>query len=262
MKKRGSAPAGNGAKEGYNRARDRGAAVIVGILGGMGPVATADFYLKLVQATPASSDQEHLRTLIWSDPTIPDRTRALLEHGVDPTPSITAGARLLQEAGARLLAVPCNTAHAFLRPVQAAVDIPIIHMIEETAECIVSMQPRIARVGLLATTGTVQANLYQEWLGKEGISVLVPDCEDQEKYVMASIRKIKAGVTSPDVRSKLRTAAAGLVRSGAQVVIAGCTEIPLGLDQADIRVPLIDPARILAASVVRRCVTDPGADVR
>jgi aspartate racemase len=226
---------------------------VVGILGGMGPAATADFYLKLVQATPATSDQEHLQVLIWSDPTIPDRTEALLTHGADPTPALIAGARLLQYSGAAMLAVPCNTAHAFLAAVQAAVDIPIIHMIEETANHIQLLTPRVHRVGLLSTTGTRKAGLYQAWLDKKGIQVLSPNAQTQEDLVMAAIRGIKAGKSGPAVKSQLTTAARELIDAGAaQAIIGGCTEVPVGLAAEDIPVPFIDPARILAESVVRR----------
>jgi aspartate racemase len=224
---------------------------VVGILGGMGPAATADFYLKLVQATPATSDQEHLQVIIWSDPTIPDRTEALLTHGADPTPALIAGARLLQHSGAAMLAVPCNTAHAFLAAVQAAVDIPIIHMIEETANHIQLLTPHVHRVGLLSTTGTRKAGLYQAWLDKKGIQVLSPDAQTQD-VVMAAIRGIKAGKSGPAVNSQLTTAARELINAGAQAIIGGCTEVPVGLAAEDIPMPLIDPARILAESVVRR----------
>ncbi|MGO4585527.1 aspartate/glutamate racemase family protein [Arthrobacter sp. 2RAF6] len=225
---------------------------VVGILGGMGPAATADFYLKLVQATPASSDQEHLQVLIWSDPTIPDRTDALLTHGADPTPALIAGAQLLQQSGAAMLAVPCNTAHAFLAAVQAAVDIPIVHMIEETANHVQLLTPHVHRVGLLSTTGTQKAGLYQAWLDKKGIEVLSPDAESQEHLVMASIRDIKAGKSGTAVRPQFITAARKLIDVGAQAIIAGCTEVPVGLAAGDIEVPLIDPARILAESLVQR----------
>jgi aspartate racemase len=225
---------------------------VVGILGGMGPAATADFYLKLVQATPATSDQEHLQVLIWSDPTIPDRTDALLTHGADPTPALIAGARLLQQSGAAMLAVPCNTAHAFVAAVQAAVEIPIIHMIEETANHVQQLTPRVHRVGLLSTTGTQKAGLYQAWLDKKGIQVLSPDAQAQENLVMASIRGIKAGKTGLAVKSQFITAARELIDAGAQAIIGGCTEVPAGLAAEDVPVPLVDPARILAESVVRR----------
>jgi aspartate racemase len=225
---------------------------VVGILGGMGPAATADFYLKLVQATPASSDQEHLQVLIWSDPTIPDRTDALLIHGADPTPALIAGAKLLQQSGAAMLAVPCNTAHAFLAAVQTAVDIPIVHMIEETANHVQLLTPHVHRVGLLSTTGTQKAGLYQAWLDKKGIEVLSPDAESQENLVMASIRGIKAGKSGTDVKPQFIAAARKLIDAGAQAIIGGCTEVPAGLAAGDIDVPFIDPARILAESLVQR----------
>lgn len=225
---------------------------VVGILGGMGPEATADFYLKLVHATPATRDQEHLQVLIWSDPTIPDRTEALLTHGEDPTPALIAGARLLKEAGAKMLAVPCNTAHAFLAAVQAEVDIPIIHMIEETAKYVQQLSPTVRKVGLLSTTGTQKAGLYQSWLDREGISVITPASDCQENLVMAPIRAIKAGNTSA-ARPLFIQAARGLIAAGAQAIIAGCTEVPVGLAADDIPVPFIDPAEVLAVTVVR-CV--------
>ncbi|MGX9898866.1 cysteate racemase [Arthrobacter sp. SA17] len=228
---------------------------VVGILGGMGPEATADFYLKLVHATPATRDQEHLRVLIWSDPTIPDRTDALLTHGEDPTPALIAGARLLKEAGAGMLAVPCNTAHAFLAAVQAEVEIPIIHMIEETAKYVRQLSPAVQKVGLLSTTGTQKAGLYQSWLDREGISVITPAAGCQENLVMAPIRAIKAGNTSA-ARSLFIQAAQGLIYAGAQVIIAGCTEVPVGLSADDIPVPFIDPTEVLAVTVVRRVLAE------
>lgn len=108
-------------------------AEIIGILGGMGPAATADFYAKLVAITPGSSDQDHLRTVIWSDPTIPDRTEALLGGGPDPTPWLLDGSRVLREAGATVIAIPCNTAHAFVPRIADRVGLPIVHMIGEVA---------------------------------------------------------------------------------------------------------------------------------
>lgn len=228
---------------------------VVGILGGMGPAATADFYLKLVQATPAASDQEHLQVLIWSDPTIPDRTEALLTHGADPTPALIAGAQLLQKSGAEMLAVPCNTAHAFLAAVQKALEIPIIHMIEETANHVQQLKPHVKRVGLLSTTGTQKAGLYQAWLDQKGIQVLSPGEESQENLVMASIRRIKAGEPGTTVKADFVAAARELIEAGAQAIIGGCTEVPAGLAPEDISVPFIDPARILAESVVRRVLT-------
>lgn len=226
---------------------------IIGILGGMGPAATADFYAKLVSMTPGRSDQDHLTTVIWSDPTIPDRTEALLGNGPDPTPWLLNGGRVLREAGATVIAIPCNTAHAFVPRIADHVGLPIIHMIGEVARHLTTLRPAVRTAGLLATTGTVRAGLYQEWLDRYGIRLVLPDEADQHGAVMAAIRAVKAG-TRDAATASLTRAARRLTERGAQAIIAGCTEIPLGLPAgADtIDVPLIDPAVILARTLVRR----------
>lgn len=219
----------------------------VGVLGGMGPAATADFYAKLVRATPAATDQDHLRVVIWSDPTTPDRTQALLEGGTDPTPWLVHGARVLAGAGADFIAVPCNTAHAFLPGVTSRVGVPVVHMIERTSRHLETRKPQVRTVGLLATTGTVRAKLYDTWLAEAGIELVTPDAASQDTEVMPAIRSIKAG-RSP---GRLLPAAAGrLIDRGAQAIIAGCTEIPLGLYADDLPVPVADPTQVLADAVV------------
>jgi aspartate racemase len=220
---------------------------IVGVLGGMGPAATADFYAKLVRATPAATDQEHLRVVIWSDPTTPDRTRALLEGGTDPTPWLVRGARVLATAGADVIAVPCNTAHAFLPAVVERVPVPVVHMIEQTSQHLEKLQPRVRKVGLLASTATVRAKLYETWLASAEIAVLVPDSASQASEVMPAIRSIKAGKDAP---GELARAARRLIDSGAQAIIAGCTEVPLGLHAHELPVPLVDPTQVLADAVI------------
>jgi aspartate racemase len=229
-----------------------GSREIIGILGGMGPAATADFYSKLVSMTPVHSDQEHLRTVIWSDPTIPDRTEALLGQGPDPTPWLLHGCRVLREAGATVIAIPCNTAHAFVPRIADRVGLPIIHMIDEVARYLATLQPPVRVAGLLATTGTVQAGLYQQWLDRVGISLVLPDPASQDLEVMAAIRAVKAGERGVAATEPLRRAARRLVDRGAQAVIAGCTEIPLGLAPAAVSVPLLDPAVVLARALIRR----------
>lgn len=225
---------------------------IIGILGGMGPAATADFYAKLVAATPGAGDQDHLRTVIWSDPTIPDRTEALLADGPDPTPWLLNGGRVLREAGATVIAIPCNTAHAFVPRIADHVGLPIVHMIGEVARHLSTLSPRIHTVGLLATTGTVRAGLYQEWLDRFGIRLVLPGTTSQDAEVMAAIHAVKAGTHDERTTALLTRAARRLTRQGAQAVIAGCTEIPLGLPDDAVTVPVIDPALVLARALVRR----------
>ncbi|WP_329599920.1 amino acid racemase [Streptomyces pseudovenezuelae] len=227
---------------------------IIGILGGMGPAATADFYTKLVSMTPGHNDQDHLRTVIWSDPTIPDRTEALLGTGPDPTPWLLNGSRVLREAGATVIAIPCNTAHAFVPRIADHVGLPIIHMIGEVARHLTTLQPAVRTAGLLATTGTVQAGLYQEWLARYDIRLVLPATTSRQAEVMAAIRAVKAGKPAAATAS-LTDAARQLTAQGAQAIIAGCTEIPLGLPADDVEVPLVDPAVILARVLVRRART-------
>ena len=228
-----------------------GTTEIIGILGGMGPAATADFYAKLVSMTPGHSDQDHLRTVIWSDPTIPDRTEALLGNGPDPTPWLLNGSRILREAGATVIAIPSNTAHAFVPRIAAHAGQPIIHMIAEVARHLTTLDPAVHTAGLLATTGTVRAGLYQEWLQRHGIRLLLPDPTSRQDQVMAAIRAVKAGDQAA-AAAPLADVAQQLSAQGAQAIIAGCTEVPLGLSTDAVDVPLIDPAVILAQALVRR----------
>ncbi|WP_238431454.1 aspartate/glutamate racemase family protein [Streptomyces cavernae] len=228
---------------------------IIGILGGMGPAATADFYAKLVSTTPGSSDQDHLRTVIWSDPTIPDRTEALLGDGPDPTPWLLDGSRVLREAGATVIAIPCNTAHAFVPRIADRIGLPIVHMIGEVARHLATLSPRIHTAGLLATSGTVRAGLYHAWLDRSGIRLVLPDARSQDHEVTAGIRAVKAGTHDDTTTALLARAAHRLTEQGVQVVIAGCTEIPLGLPSDAVDVPVIDPALILAQALVGRAGT-------
>jgi len=234
------------------RAEGAGSREIIGILGGMGPAATADFYSKLVSMTPVHSDQDHLRTVIWSDPTIPDRSEALLGLGPDPTPWLLHGCRVLRKAGATVIAIPCNTAHAFVPRIADRVGLPIIHMIDEVARHLAALEPPVRTAGLLATTGTVGAGLYQQWLDTVGVDLVLPDPASQDNEVMAAIRAVKAGERGITAAEPLRRAAMRLVDRGAQAIIAGCTEIPLGLSPDAIPVPLLDPAAVLAQALIRR----------
>ena len=147
---------------------------VVGVLGGMGPLATADFYTKLVRLTPARADQDHLRVIIDSNPKIPDRTAALRGEGPDPTEALVATARGLERAGADLIAIPCNSAHAYLQAIRGSVGIPVLDIMEEVAAAAAALVPRPRAAGLLATSGTMQARLYHRALASRGIDVVEP----------------------------------------------------------------------------------------
>src|SRR5690625_2385799 len=146
----------------------------IGILGGMGPLATVDLYQKIIQATPARTDQEHLPVIIHADPSVPDRTEALLEGGEDPTPWLIHGAQNLANAGADFIVIPCNTAHAFRDRIQEACPVPVVDMIDESARAVREIAPVAAVAGILATSGTIAAGLYQAALDRHGLGSVVP----------------------------------------------------------------------------------------
>jgi len=235
-------------------ALDRQGGPIIGVLGGMGPAATADFYTKLVARTPADIDQDHPKVVIWADPSIPDRTLALTAGGADPTPWLLRGVEILLGAGATIIGIPCNTAHAFLPRIGSRLGIPVVHMIDQVGRHLARITPRVTRVGLLASTGTVQVGLYQGVLSEYGIAVVVPEPDLQANLVMPAIRAIKAGHVGSEVTRALTTVGHDLIARGAQVVVAGCTEIPIALRQNDVPYPLVDPALVLAEALVERAM--------
>lgn len=223
---------------------------VVGILGGMGPLATADLYRKIIELTPADRDQDHIPVVIYADPRVPDRTEALLHGGGDPVPWLVRGARALDALGADFIVVPCNTAHAFLDAVQPRVEPPILSMIDAAADEIRSAWPDAEVVGLLATSGTISAELYQRALLERGIDVIVPDDDVQERCVMAAIRAVKAGRPVAEATALLVEASEHLADRGADVLLAACTEIPVALQQGDVETPLLDATLALARAAV------------
>ncbi len=220
---------------------------LVGILGGMGPAATADFYSKLIAATPASSDQEHLRVMIWADPTVPDRSRAIVGGGEDPTPKPAEGVRKLQEAGAAFYVSACNGSHAFLPRVRQEVELECLSMIEVTAEHISALN--VPTAGVLASDATITAELYQQSLRARDVEPVVPSADDQ-RIVMEMIYAVKAGGPGEQLRSELRRVVERLIERGAEVIVAGCTEVPLVLTSQELARPLIDPATVLVDRVI------------
>lgn len=218
----------------------------VGIIGGMGPAATVDLMAKIVAATPAARDQDHIRTLVDSNPSIPDRTEALLRDGPSPAPAIIESAQLLESAGAAFLVMACNTAHAYAEEVQAAVDVPLLSMIDVTVKESVNLHgPR--PVGLLATTACITAEIYQSAFSAVEVPVVTLDPE-QQRLLMHAIESIKRGHTQSAVHA-VSECVAELSREGAEVVVAGCTEVPLVLSEGG-GVPLVSSTDALARAVV------------
>ena len=215
----------------------------IGILGGMGPAATLDFYGRLVNLRGASSDEEHPPCLLNSATQVPDRTNHIVGVGPDPTPALVEGVMVLEAGGADFIAIPCNTAHAYLSAMREAVGIPVLDMIAAAVAAVHRDVPDAERVGILATTGTLRMGLYDGLLREAGQEPLHPE-ESEQVQVMDAIHSIKGGNVGPDERL-LRTALA-LVDRGAGAIIMGCTEIPLGLDTERCPVKVIDATQALA----------------
>jgi len=217
----------------------------LGIIGGMGPLATAHFYQVLIRQTEAEHDQDHPRVLIDSNPQIPDRTLALIGKGPSPVPAIIEAAQNLVKVGAHLLAMPCITAHAFFHEIQESVKIPVIHMLEESVQY---YQNRFLnkKIGLLATAGTLRSGLLQNYFDSN--SLVFPDEETLQEIIMRAIYG-KTGVKGgnlKDARRILQTACDKLIGDGAEILLAGCTEISIIIQNMKYQVPFLDPVEVLA----------------
>jgi len=223
---------------------------VVGILGGMGPEATADFFAKVIALTPAKRDQDHLRIIINNNPKIPDRTEAILAKDEALFPILVETAKSLERAGVDFIVIPCNTVHYFYEDLIREVSIPILHMIREVVYVVKAFLPRCKRLGLIATTGTITSNLYQKEFLKVGVEVIVPDPQCQAK-VMDAILRIKAGQEKDRAREELVKAANLLIERKVQALILGCTEVPLVFKPGDFPVPVFDSSQVLAESTVK-----------
>ena len=222
---------------------------IIGILGGMGPEATADLYLRIIKAKPAKRDQDHPRVIIYSNSKVPDRTAAILGTGPNPMPELIRAGKRLEEAGADFIIIPCNTAHYFIHQLQKELRVPILHMIKLSATKSKEFYPNVKKAGILATDGTVKSGLYKSAYGKLGIEVLEPTPESQAEVMKAIYQYIKAG-NLIDGGLLLRSVANVLIAAGAEMIICGCTEVSLVLKEGDLTVPILDPLQVLAEAAV------------
>lgn len=231
--------------------------VIVGILGGMGPEATIDLLRRVVAMTPASDDQDHIRMLVDHNPKVPSRIKALIEKtGESPAPALIGMAQQLERAGASVLALPCNTAHAYAGEIQTSVGIPLLDMIALTADRISRLEPKCRVVGMLASTAVRIVGLYERALGPFGISTVYPKDQDA---VMDIIKAVKRGDRGSMQHPALQRAAADLHEQGAGMLLIACTELSVlagslaeFADCTDCRLHVLDALDVLAETIVAR----------
>ena len=225
---------------------------MLGVLGGMGPLASAQFMLRLTLLTPAERDQDHIPAVLWSDPRVPDRTRRHLADGDDPLPWLLHGIEGLQQAGCGAIAIPCNTAHGWYDAMQAAAGVPILHIVDAAAAELRRNGIGPGTIGVMGTQATLDMRLYQERLQRLGWDCIIPDRADMDRLVSPAIAAVKANRVA-DAYAPLLQAANDLAARGAAAVVLGCTEIPLGIQagpQAALRVPAIDTIDALARAAI------------
>ncbi|NKE64829.1 aspartate/glutamate racemase family protein [Ramlibacter sp. RBP-2] len=229
---------------------------VLGVLGGMGPMAGATFASRMVALTPAARDQDHIPLVLCNDPRVPDRSSARLGQGEDPLPAMVAGLRLLERAGATLIAIPCNTAHLWYDQLAAATSLPVLHIVESVRDDLERLGVAGCRVGLMGTAATLQLDLYGEPLRRHGFPVL-PTEPEEVRLCAEAIDAVKAN----DAERGFAPAAAcirRLVARGARAVVLGCTELPLAVPHAsrgEFGAVLTDSIDALARTAIRRCHT-------
>ncbi len=218
---------------------------IIGILGGMGPAATAKFYCDLVAQTPAQCDADHYHVIVDSNAKIPDRTGFIVGKNESPVAKLVESAKRLATAGVDVACMPCMTAHYYYKDVAAAVDYPILHAMLETDRYIKENYSTVKKIGVLCTNGTKAMQLFDAHL--TSVEIVYPNDEYQQRVMQAIYGDdgIKAGTVDGAPTELLSAAARHLIDRGAQLIIAGCTEVPLALRQEHVGVPLLNPLHIV-----------------
>ena len=234
----------------------------IGVVGGMGPLAAADFLQKLVQLTPAGSDQEHIPVLLYGDNTIPDRSAGLLGTGPSPLPQLLAAIAFLNRAGVRAICIPCNSAHCWYAEMAAASTAPLLHIVQASAAQVRIKNPAARKVGVLSTLGTHRMGIYRQPLTELGFAVLAPSDDEFATLVSPGVALIK-GNQLAEAEGLLSQAALRLRERGAEIIILGCTEIPIGMRRQLTAEPalFVDSNEALALAVIDFFQTQAGDSV-
>ena len=217
----------------------------VGVMGGMGPDATVDFMARVIALTDSNGDQDHVHMIVDQNPTVPDRQSAIREGTDEVSDALGVMAKRLEDAGADFLVMVCNTAHVFIDSVHAGTTIPFIHLIEESVKEIDTVCPNARRVGVMATIGCLDTSIYQDAVTASGREALVPEGDDMQE-LMGLIGTVKSGDKGAEVKKGMQMSANHLVDRGAEVIIAGCTEIPIVFEGENCAVPVVSSTGVLA----------------
>lgn len=224
----------------------------VGVIGGVGPMATVYYMQRVIEMTKAGCDQEHINMLVFNDCDIPDRTAFITEKSPDnPLPVMVEDAKRLEAAGCEFVVIPCNTAHYFYDELEQAVEIPVVNIVEETIRYAKARVQDLSCVGIMATTGTIVTGTYQKYAERAGLSFVVPDEDEQDLLMQIIYDGVKAGKPVP--RADFDRVANHLRAKGAQCLILGCTELSVLKRDLPINDPdVLDSIDVLASETVRR----------
>jgi aspartate racemase len=224
--------------------------LVAGVIGGLGPEATHDFFGKVLMHSHAKTDQDHIHLIIACNPKTPNRNDAIAGRGPSPGPALAGMARSLERAGADFIVMACNTAHAYESDIRAALHIPFVSLIDEVVAAVQRDHPHARRVGVLATQGSRDANIFGPAFARRDIETVQLDTAGQDHF-MALLYRVKAGDRSVATRGAMQVLGEQLIAMGADMLVAGCTEVPLVLKPGDNSKDMLDSTDVLA----RRCVS-------
>jgi aspartate racemase len=224
---------------------------MIGVLGGMGPLATADFFMKVISETPASGDADHVPLLIQSDPRIAPRPPAILSGGPSPLGELLVGRDRLISAGALALAMPCNTAHFWLADLTQNCPVPFLSIVDASVGELGRLASPGSTIGIIATGATLAARIFEPALERAGYTAMTPGEQSMQAQVLPGIECVKAG-DSMRGGELIEHAVQTLLDRGAVAVILACTETPLALDAvaSKLRMRCIDSTAALARACV------------
>lgn len=224
---------------------------IIGIIGGMGPEATAEMFRHIISLTDVTKDQDHFRVVIDSNPKIPDRTKAILNNGKSPVGDIIKTGQNLEKLTPDIMCIPCITSHYFFDKIQQKIKVPILNLLENLNRYIEDKFSNEITIGVLCTSGTKQTKIFDKYLKSK--QIVYPTQTIQQMCVMEAIygeKGIKKGYKSDENKALLVDASNHLMAQGADVIVSGCTEIALVLKNGDVHRPILDPMKIAAHALV------------
>jgi len=223
----------------------------LGILGGMGPAASAEFITRLIAQTPATHDQEHMPFVLWNEPRIPDRSTSMQAGDNAPLLWLLQGIQALKTVGCDHIVIPCNSAH-FWYDDMAKMGVPITHIVDSIADQLQILNLKNTTIGILGTQGTIEYGIYQTRLEQQGWHCLVPDRAEMDFFVQPAIDLIKAGKIM-ESQLLLMKVIHSLIDRGAQAIVLGCTELPLSIGiTSEQGVPIVNSIDSLVQAVIKK----------